>query len=210
MLVVAGKTTRAGEVALSKVSPADASRLLRGMGRLVFAMVALCFMASGCWLVCYPGGRRAAPSNAVTVFVVRHAEKADPNDQDTPLSEEGHARAEVLAQQLPIKTIEAIYATEKKRTQQTVAPTAVRCGLTPIVIPIAEEARLLAAVRAATPGRAVLVAGHSHTVPGIVTALSGEAVPPIPENEFNNLYVITLRADGSRQLQRMTYGAPPR
>jgi broad specificity phosphatase PhoE len=56
-----------------------------------------------------------------TIFVVRHAEKADAT-KDPDLSEAGRARAEALAKALRDAKIAAIYATEFKRTQQTAAP----------------------------------------------------------------------------------------
>src|SRR5207302_7571372 len=64
-----------------------------------------------------------------TVFIVRHAEKAD-DSKDAELSEAGRARAEALANMLRDSKIGVICTTEFKRTQQTAAPLAKALGLT--------------------------------------------------------------------------------
>jgi phosphohistidine phosphatase SixA len=41
-------------------------------------------------------------------------------------------------------------------------------------------------------GKGVVVVGHSNTIPAIVEALSGKAVPAIGDNEYDHLYIVTL------------------
>ncbi len=72
-----------------------------------------------------------------TVFLVRHAERADSSPGTSPtmaadpdLSAAGRARADHLAEALKDAKITAIFATEFKRTQQTAAPLAKALGLT--------------------------------------------------------------------------------
>jgi broad specificity phosphatase PhoE len=64
-------------------------------------------------------------------------------------------------------------------------------------------------IRANHAGQKVLVVGHSNTVPQIVSELGGPAVG-IPENEFDNLYVLTLCRcfSGEYSLVNQQYGAP--
>ncbi len=38
--------------------------------------------------------------------------------------------------------------------------------------------------------------GHSNTVPAIVRKLSGMSVPEIPEDEYDNVYVVTVPSFG--------------
>ena len=52
--------------------------------------------------------------------------------------------------------------------------------------------------------RAVLIVGHSNTVPATVQALSGTTVPPIAETEYDRLYTVTLDAAGAH-LEMTTY-----
>lgn len=149
------------------------------------------------------------PSSA-SVFVVRHAEKADPSDPDTPLSEAGEARSRALASALKAKGVKAVYATEFRRTQQTAKPTAQAAGLDVVIINNAERTALIERAKAVPMGSAVLIVGHSNTVPDIVRELSGEEVDGIPENEFDNLYEVVLEADGRKHLVRSKYGEPSR
>ncbi|CAN5166706.1 hypothetical protein BH11MYX1_BH11MYX1_55170 [soil metagenome] len=57
--------------------------------------------------------------------------------------------------------------------------------------------QLATLVRAATPSRAILVVGHSNTVPETVKALSGTTIAPIAETEYDRLYTVTLGDDGA-------------
>ena len=50
------------------------------------------------------------------------------------------------------------------------------------------------------------MAGHSNTIPEILTALGATAPPPITEAEFDNLYVSAVSAEAA-QLVHLRYGA---
>src|SRR5205809_7384909 len=65
-----------------------------------------------------------------TVILVRHAEKnIEPNNPDPDLSPAGQARAQELVRMLGAAGVNAIYATNFKRTQQTVKPLADKLGV---------------------------------------------------------------------------------
>jgi broad specificity phosphatase PhoE len=65
-----------------------------------------------------------------TVIVIRHAEKKiEPDNPDPDLSPAGQARAQELVRMFSDAGINAIYATQYKRTQQTVKPLADKLGL---------------------------------------------------------------------------------
>jgi hypothetical protein len=51
-----------------------------------------------------------------------------------------------------------------------------------------------------------VVAGHSNTVPQIITALTGTALPDIPDAQFDNLYVVTLPHRGPAAVTHLKYG----
>jgi broad specificity phosphatase PhoE len=142
-----------------------------------------------------------APSRAEAqslVYVVRHAERADAGSTSTTmtsapadpsLSAAGAARAQKLAALLADAGIRAIYATEFKRTQQTVEPLAAKLGQKVIAMPAADTAALVASMKATYAHDVVLVAGHSNTVPAIIKALGGPDVT-IGENEYDSLFVV--------------------
>src|SRR3989441_11726133 len=65
-----------------------------------------------------------------TVILVRHAEKnIEPNNPDPDLSPAGQARAQELVRMFGDAGVSAIYATQYKRTQQTVKPLGDKLGI---------------------------------------------------------------------------------
>src|SRR5574341_715543 len=141
-----------------------------------------------------------------TVILVRHAEKiVDPNIPDVDLSPAGQSRAQELARMFGDAGISAIYATQYKRTQETVKPLADRLGLPVNVVNSKSTADLLARIRASNAGQVVFVAGHNNTVPEIIYALGGPQYPTIPESEYDNLFIVTVYRTGSAKVVKMKY-----
>ncbi|MBL0126844.1 MAG: histidine phosphatase family protein [Flavobacteriales bacterium] len=143
-----------------------------------------------------------------TIYVVRHAEKLDPADPDTPLSPEGEARARDLASTLARAGVQRIYATTRLRTQQTVAPLAQQRNLVPVILEPAATEELVARIKADDRGMVVVVAGHNNTVPVIVQGLSGVVVDGIPEDRFDRLFKVTIAPDGKATMEELRYGVP--
>lgn len=150
------------------------------------------------------------------VVLVRHAEKADAPRADPPLTEAGRARAEALAAVTTSAGIGAVIVTPYARTRETAAPVARARGLTPVEIPVGRSvathvAAVAEAVRARPPGEAVLVVGHSNTIPAIVTALGGPPLPDLCDNQYALVYVLSVSAEGPARLVSASYGAadPP-
>lgn len=148
----------------------------------------------------------AQTQDTLQVYVVRHAEKADDDPEDPSLSAAGRQRAQALATRFADAGIDAIYVTGFRRTAQTAAPLAERAGVAAVARDAGEAPQALAAaVRAHRPGDTVLIVGHSNTVPGIVEALSGEAVPAIADDEYGRLYRVEFAADGTVDLDGSEY-----
>jgi len=146
-------------------------------------------------------------AGTTTYIVVRHAEKVDAS-RDPDLSESGHTRARALATRLEDRDLVAIYATEFKRTGQTVAPTATAHAIAVTPYPAAQPASEFAAnLKAAHPHGSVLIAGHSNTVPAIVAALCACDIAPMPDHEYDRLSIVTIDADGRARLTVEHYGA---
>jgi len=129
---------------------------------------------------------------ATTIYVVRHAEKANDGD-DPPLTHQGLARAEALAVLMAEEPLVAVYSTPFQRTQQTVAPAAAGHGL--IVTDYDPRSDLPALVLDQHVGAVVLVAGHSNTVPSIVAGLGAPEQPEIPHEHYGDLYRVTRVGD---------------
>jgi broad specificity phosphatase PhoE len=155
-----------------------------GLVRLVLAML----------LLGVPAGSVFAQQSVV---LVRHAERADSKPgaapamaSDPDLSDAGRARAAALVAMLKDAKIAAIVATEYKRTQQTGEPLAKVLGLPVTPIKASDTANIVKAVRAASGN--VLVVGHSNTIPDIIKALGAPPPEAIGDDEYDNLYIVTL------------------
>ena len=144
-----------------------------------------------------------------TVILIRHAEKVvDPNNPDVDLSPAGQARAQELVRMFGDAGVNAIYATQYKRTQETVKPLADKLGLPVNQFNSKNTTDLVAQIRAQHTGQVIFVAGHNNTVPEIIAALGGPTFPVIPEAEFDNLYIVTVYRTGKAKVVKLKYGAP--
>lgn len=144
------------------------------------------------------------PSDAQTIVLVRHAEKVDAS-KDPDLSAEGHARAARLATMLADAGVTHVYATQYVRTQQTVAPLSAARGLTPLVMHSDDIDGLVARWRALSADSVAVYAGHSGSVPKLLTALGHAAAPEIDESDYTNFFVVSLGGGGPLRVVRLRY-----
>ena len=144
-----------------------------------------------------------------TVILVRHAEKKiEPNNQDPELTPEGLERAQEVARMFGDAGINAVYATQFKRTQQTVKPLSERTGVPVTLVEASQTNDLLRRLQTTERGKTIFIAGHNNTVPAIVSELSGENYPVIPESEYDNLYIVTIYRFGKAKVVKLKYGKP--
>ncbi len=145
-----------------------------------------------------------------TVILVRHSERDDSGGRDPSLSAAGEARARALAHALGETRIDAVYATQFARTQETAEPLAQRLGLDVIVYTAGSDYvnEMAELVRSEHTGQTIVVVSHSNTVPGIIAALGATPVPTIDEDEYDDLYVVTIPAGGGATVLHLRYGAP--
>lgn len=142
-----------------------------------------------------------------TVILVRHAEKnLEPNNPDPDLSPEGFARAQEIARAFGGAGITEIYATQFKRTQQTVKPLSDRIGVAVTLLDSSQSDELVKRIQTNLRGQTIFVAGHNNTVPAIASALSGETFPTIPETEYDNLFIVTVYRFGKAKVLKLKYG----
>jgi len=183
------------------------------MTRKMFVLIALL-------LVCQFAFAQQATEPVTTVFLVRHAERADEPRQDPPLTEKGVLRSQLLAQLLGIAGIKAIFTSQFQRTKQTAEPLAKKLGLTPTAISLKSNPsnpRLIAEESTAETvnqilqhaGGSVLVIGHSNSIPDVIKMLGGDPVPVIDEQKFDDLFIVTVYAKGKAKVTRLKYGVVP-
>jgi broad specificity phosphatase PhoE len=141
------------------------------------------------------------------IYVVRHAERADggagqmQSQTDPPLSKAGEARAAKLAAMLADAGLTAIYATEFRRTQDTVKPLAAKLGLTVLSNPAREGDALVAKLKKDHAADVVLVAGHSNTIPALIKAFGGGDIS-IRDDQYDDIFIIV---PATRTVSRIRY-----
>lgn len=153
-----------------------------------------------------PGATPSADAPPRIVVLVRHGEKQS-EDRDAALSPAGVARATCLADTLAELGVTHVFTTEFARTRDTAAPLAARLGLTPEVVPAADEAAWRERLGALPPGAIALVAGHSNSVPALVAALGAGEVA-IAGDTYDKLFAVVLPERGAPTLLRLHYCTP--
>jgi phosphohistidine phosphatase SixA len=123
-------------------------------------------------------------------------------DKTCPLTADGEKRAVSLARILNHSGVTVVYSTDTTRTRETVNNYATAKGIS--LTPYSDPATLAQAIRSTDAGRAILVAGHSPTVPMILAALGISNAPPIGDS-YDNLFVVTIRPDGKASMLRLNY-----
>ena len=142
-----------------------------------------------------------------TLILIRHAEKVlDPNNSDPDLTPAGHLRAQEIARIFANGGVDAIYATQLKRTQQTVQPLADETGVKITILNANQTDELVNQILTKHRGQTVFVAGHNNTVPAVLSALTREKYANIPESEYDNLYIVTIYGVGRTKVLKLKYG----
>ena len=148
-----------------------------------------------------------------TIIFVRHAEKAATGGPDPDLSPAGEKRVAELTRQMldadVIQGVDAIYSTPFKRTQQTVQPLADALDLPINIYDAGDTEEVLETILRRHKGKIILVVGHSNTVPQLMWDLgASKRVPPIAEDEYDNIYIVAIPWFGKTKTIRLRYGEP--
>lgn len=148
-----------------------------------------------------------------TIIFVRHAEKVSQLADDPGLSDAGRVRVAELTRQLVdadvVAGIDAIYSTPFRRTQETAQGLADALDLPVHIYASDDNEAVLNTILKSHKGKIVLVVGHSNTVPTLIADLgASKKVPPINENEYDNIYVVSIPWFGKTKTIRLRYGAP--
>lgn len=150
-----------------------------------------------------------------TIIFVRHADTDRTMMQggDPPLNARGRVRAELLADFLEdidvIAGVDAIYASELRRTQETAAPLAARLGLNVRTADHYQYEAFMQDVLEDHKGDIVLIVSHSDAIAPLIDELHGSKnVPQIAPDEYDNVYIVTIPWFGKVKTLRLRYGMP--
>ena len=163
----------------------------------------LCLFFSALTVV--PGFGRDREDSLV-VFLVRHAEKLEAED-DPDLSPEGQARAQALASNLQSAGIAHVHSSDYKRTRNTAGAVSKELGLETKIYDPRDLPTLVTQLK--NLGGRHLVVGHSNTTPALAKLLGGVPGSAIDEKrEYDRLYVITIDQSGKASTVLLRYGVP--
>ena len=130
------------------------------------------------------------PATPPAIYVMRHL-NTPAGVTDPDLTSEGQRVAQLLVTWFKRDRPATIYVSSTKRAQQSAAPLAKKLGITPKIYNPADTPALIAAVSAET--RAVLIVGHSNTVPEIIARLGGQRPAPLVHEDFGDIWKIDGR-----------------
>ena len=104
--------------------------------------------------------------------------------------------------------VSTVYSTPFERTRNTAAPLANALGLevTEVAISQAFAADMANIVRTEHAGETVVIVSHSNTTPEIIGELGVMPPPTIEDDEYDDLYVLTLTSTGNVSMLSLRYG----
>ena len=148
-----------------------------------------------------------------TVIFVRHAEKAAEPADDPGLSPAGQRRVAELTRQLVdadvVAGVDAVYSTPYRRTEETARPVAEVLDLPVHSYDAADTEAIMEYIVKEHKGKIILVVGHSNTLPALIGNMgASKKVPPIAEDEYDNIYIVSIPWFGKTKTIRLRYGDP--
>ncbi len=140
----------------------------------------------------------AAPRFGTVVFV-RHCEMEGPASNDPGLSVRGEQRAAGLAQLLKACPVTQVFATELRRTKESMQPLAEQFGLEVQEYGARDPQALATRLESSAGGGFAVVAAHANTLPKLVGLLGGSLSGLdqwgfLPESEHDRVIVQSLIA----------------
>jgi phosphohistidine phosphatase SixA len=144
-------------------------------------------------------------ASTTVVILVHPAEKTPGTIDDPPLSPEGEERAQRLAQMFAgpaVGTIDAIYASDDRRAQQTAAPLAERLHRVPALLNHAEARAGAARALHEHGGGTVLMIVSGPALLQVLSELAGGAPAGAPDDP-NLAYIISVPSVGHAHVVRL-------
>lgn len=149
-----------------------------------------------------------------TIMFVRHAETDEAmGNNDVGLNTAGLARAEQLADFVRdidvVASVDAIYASEFRRTQQTAMPLAKRLGIEMEIADHHDVKGFMGRVLKEHKGKIVLVVSHADTIAPLIEELHGSKnIGEIPHDVYDDFFIVTIPWYGKVKTLQLHYGLP--
>lgn len=144
------------------------------------------------------------------IYIVRHGEKEA--GRDPLLTAAGNKRAGDLMRKLQYAGIEKIYVSNTRRAQNTSDSLRIQVKIDTVhyLADTLCDNLVNAIMQHSDFGKTILIIAHSNTIPQIIRKFGVKDYPygDIPDNEFDNLFLITYKNEKAR-LKKMKYGEKP-
>jgi broad specificity phosphatase PhoE len=129
------------------------------------------------------------------------------------LSPAGQRRVAELTRQLVdadvVAGVDAVYSTPYRRTEETARPIAEALNLPINSYDAADTEGIMEHIVKVHKGKVILVIGHSNTLPALIGNMgASKRVPEIAENEYDNIYIVSIPWFGKTKTIRLRYGEP--
>ena len=142
---------------------------------------------------------------STTFILIRHAEKANDGTDDPDLRVEGKDRAQRLALMLKDTPVKGIYATNFKRTLQTVQPLASEKNIKVQPYEPFKSSEIEKIIRE-HQGETVVICGHTNNIPWIANLLTGtNDLEEYDESQYGILLIVTVAEKGKAKAVRLNY-----
>ena len=153
--------------------------------------------------------------STTTVIFVRYADVDLGDDSNPGLTVAGQARAQELVRVIGdidvIASIDAIFATQFRNTQETAEPLAKMLQM-PVQVIDADNVRgLTDLILQEYKGKIVLVITNRVALPQLIQRFHGSKnLPDIADDEYDNLYIVSIPWYGKVKTLQLKYGTPYR
>jgi phosphohistidine phosphatase SixA len=183
------------------------SRLRRRPNLVPLLVPLFAVIVAGAGMVWLTGWARTT-----VVILVRHAEAASTDNGDPDLSPVGERRAAqlgaFLADTLPGRTVDVLYAADTRRAQQTAASVANQFKLPINLLASSDWAGVAGRIRRDHRGQTVVVVGYASTLPVVFNQLSASHLA-LDADDFGSVLIVVMPSPGEARVVRLRYGDPP-
>lgn len=151
-------------------------------------------------------------TRTTVVILVRHAEATMGTTGDPDLSPAGERRAALLgrflADAIPGRSVDHLYAADTRRALQTAAAVANQFKLPVNLLASSDWAGLASRIRRDHRGETVVVVGYASTMPGLLNQLSASQLTLEPD-DYGSIFVVVMPSPGQPRTVRLRYGDLP-
>ena len=158
----------------------------------------LCIFIIGVTLVvaCRPGATQKSDIDKTTMYLIRHAEKADDGTRNPPLDSSGVIRSERIVEMFLNKKIESLYSTDYKRTITTISPLATELGIEIEIYDAGDLESFANSLLSSERRGNSIVSGHSNSTPRLANLLLGhDEFSALSESEYNAVFVVEIEGN---------------